>query len=334
MISNCGHDERGKYSSGAAGDQTGGEWAVIDWYNRPWNVILRHPNRAVGNMLAQIARAAANNNKIGYDQNQRGTYWKHLKASNYDPAQITVACEADCSSGVAANVKAVGYRLNMSALKNVSPDCYTGNLRNALKNAGFTALTASKYLNGDDYLLHGDILLYEGHHTATNLDTGSKVSGSLMPATATTPAVTTAPGVNNVAKGQKWLNSNYGALIQKSCGAKLVVDGEYGPASRAAALAVWKDLMNRKFGCKLTPSNTNFGVSCKEVANKALVESGTNGTFTYVVQFILSALGFYSGLMDASCGSGTIGAIKLFQQREGLTIDGQCGANTWYKLFN
>lgn len=35
MISNCGHDERGKYSGGKAGDQTRTEWQVINWYNRP-----------------------------------------------------------------------------------------------------------------------------------------------------------------------------------------------------------------------------------------------------------------------------------------------------------
>ena len=43
MISNCGHDERGKYSGGKAGDQTGTEWQVINWYNRPWKCVLRHP---------------------------------------------------------------------------------------------------------------------------------------------------------------------------------------------------------------------------------------------------------------------------------------------------
>ena len=41
MISNCGHDERGKYSRGKAGDQTGTEWQVINWYNRPWKCVLR-----------------------------------------------------------------------------------------------------------------------------------------------------------------------------------------------------------------------------------------------------------------------------------------------------
>ena len=29
MISNCGHDENGRYSGGKAGDQTGTEWQVI-----------------------------------------------------------------------------------------------------------------------------------------------------------------------------------------------------------------------------------------------------------------------------------------------------------------
>lgn len=175
MISNCGSDENGKYSGGAAGDQTGREWQIIPWYNRPWNVVLRYPDQSIGDDLAYLARAAANNNLIGYDQNQRGTYWQHLKASNYDPAQITIKCEADCSSGVAANVKAVGYRKGIKSLQNVSSDCYTGNLRSALKKAGFKELTASKYLTSDKYLLPGDILLYEGHHTATNLDTGSGI---------------------------------------------------------------------------------------------------------------------------------------------------------------
>lgn len=174
MISNCGHDERGKYSGGAAGDQTGTEWQIIAWYNRPWNCVLRHPDQRVRNDLAYLARAAAQNDNIGYDQGQRTTYWTQLAAVGYDPAKITAKCEADCSSGVAANVKAVGYRLGIKKLQQVSKDCYTGNLRAALKAAGFEVLTASKYLTSDKYLLPGDILLYEGHHTATNLDYGSE----------------------------------------------------------------------------------------------------------------------------------------------------------------
>lgn len=63
MISNCGHDENGRYSGGKAGDQTGTEWQVINWYSRPWKCVLRHPNAKVRAMIASMAKAAAVNNK-------------------------------------------------------------------------------------------------------------------------------------------------------------------------------------------------------------------------------------------------------------------------------
>ncbi len=144
MISNCGHDERGKYSGGKAGDQTGTEWQIINWYNRPWKCVLRHPDAATRKLIAQMAKAAAVNNMVGYCQSHRGTFWTNLADSNFDPAQITVLCEADCSSGVAAIVKGAGYRLKNEKLKNVSAACYTGNLRAALKAAGFEVLKDKK----------------------------------------------------------------------------------------------------------------------------------------------------------------------------------------------
>lgn len=175
-ISNCGHDERNKYSGGKAGDQTGGEWAVKNWYNRPWKCVLRHPDVKVRKMIADMARAAAKNDLVGYDQSQRYTFWEHLKASGYNPAKITIACEADCSSGVAAIVKGAGYRLGIQKLKDVSIYLYTGNMRAGLKAAGFDVLTASKYLTSDAYLLEGDIVLNDSCHVATNLTNGSKAS--------------------------------------------------------------------------------------------------------------------------------------------------------------
>lgn len=176
MISNCGHDERGEYEYGQDGDQTGQEWVVRTWYANSWDVVLRFENRSVAQMIADLGRAAALNNLIGYDQKNRYSYWQHLQASNYDPSQITVACEADCSSGVAANVKAAGYRLGIPALKNMSIYNDTKSLRGSLKTAGAIELTDSKYLTSDKYLRPGDILLNVGHHTATNLDMGSNAS--------------------------------------------------------------------------------------------------------------------------------------------------------------
>lgn len=94
---------------------------------------------------------------------------EQAKASNYDPAQITIACEADCSSGVAAIVKGAGYRLGNEKMKNVSIYLYTGNMRAGLKAAGFEVLTDSKYLTSDAYLLIRAYRQKRGRHPETGV---------------------------------------------------------------------------------------------------------------------------------------------------------------------
>ena len=180
MISNSGHDENGRYSGGRAGDQTGSEWEIRSWYNRPWDFVLRHPEPKIREQIAELSEEAAQNDRIGYDQGQRTSFWKELKAAGYHPKDITISCEADCSAGVAAIVKATGFLTDSTRLQAVSPDMYTGNERKTLQVAGFTVLSEEKYLVSDRYLLRGDILLCEGHHTAINLTDGSAVIDSGM----------------------------------------------------------------------------------------------------------------------------------------------------------
>lgn len=182
QISNCGHDENGKYAGGKAGDQTGTEYQIMNWYSRPWLCVLRFEDSKIAAMIADMATKAAKNDLIGYDQgtagnsNDRYTFWQHLKASNYDPAQITVACESDCSASTAAIVKGAGYRLNNAKLKAVSIYLTTRNMRAAMQTAGAKVLTDSKYLTSGDYLKAGDILLNDNHHVAIAVTTGAKVS--------------------------------------------------------------------------------------------------------------------------------------------------------------
>ena len=181
-ISNCGHDEHGRYAGGKAGDQTGTEYQIMNWYSRPWLCVLRFNDAKIAAMIADMATKAAQNNLIGYDQgtagnsNDRYSFWQHLKASNYDPAQITVACESDCSASTAAIVKGAGYRLNNAKLKAVSIYLTTRNMRAAMKAAGAKVLTDSKYLTSGDYLKAGDILLNDNHHVAIAVTTGAKAN--------------------------------------------------------------------------------------------------------------------------------------------------------------
>ena len=191
-ISNSGSDENGAYSGGQAGDQTGKEWRMRDWYNRPWTCVLRYPDQKVALKLAQLAIDAALNDHIGYDQSQNRTYLAQLKTVGWEPSRITANCEADCSAGVCAIVTAAGYLLGIKALQNHA-GTYTGNMRSALTKAGFNLLTDSKYLTSGDYLLPGDILLNDGHHTATNVTVGSKVKGEWKPGATITPVAPPEP---------------------------------------------------------------------------------------------------------------------------------------------
>ena len=185
-ISNSGKDENGTYTGGKAGDQTGHEWELKPFYNRPWSVVLRYPDQAVALTIAKLGIAAALNNNIGYDQAQRTTYWKQLQAVGYDPSKITVACEEDCTAGVSSNVRAAGYIYGIKKLEDV-PICSSRNMKSEFVKAGFIALTASKYLTSGNYLLPGDILLYESHHAATNITLGKSVREQWNPQPKPTP---------------------------------------------------------------------------------------------------------------------------------------------------
>ena len=228
-ISNSGSDERGNYHGGAAGDNTGKEWYIRDWYNRPWNCVLRHPDPEVRACLADLATKAAKNNKIGYDQYQRQTYWKELQKVNYDPSKITVACEADCSAGVIANVKAAGHILGRKELQDITCT-FTGNMRTGLKAAGFQVLTASKYLSGSSYLVAGDILLNDVHHTAMAVTNG-KNSGN--GAAESTEENYDMPQLQRGSKGTAV------KILQLILGG-LEVDGSFGPATQTAVIAFQK----------------------------------------------------------------------------------------------
>lgn len=164
MVSNCGGDENGNLWGGKAGDQTGREYKVAEWSNWGQTAVYRHPDKRVRKTLAQKGRAAALNDLIGYDQGQRMTYLQHLRASNWDPAQVTVACEADCSSSTGANIVATGHDLNDAKLMAYDASLSTHYMDAALRAAGFQKLTASKYLSGSSHLLAGDIQLNPGYH--------------------------------------------------------------------------------------------------------------------------------------------------------------------------
>ena len=253
-ISNSGSDERGQYKGGKAGDQTGREWYIRDWYgySSGWKCVLRHPNKEVRLCLATLAVKAAENDHIGYDQNQRTTYGEALKEVGWDPSQIKKDVESDCSKGVIDNIIATGHIIGIDGLQKFGAT-YTGNMRQEAKNRGFQVLTESKYLNSGDYLLAGDILLNDQHHTCTVVTNGIK-SGEVAPIT-------------------------------------------------------------EKGDWELMP----------------LIKKGNRGKAVMILQILL---GFKGDDLDGVFGSDTDKAVRAFQKKKGLEVDGEVGPLTWNALIN
>ena len=224
MISSCGHDENNKYKGGKAGDQTGTEYYLRTWYKPSygWDCVLRHPNTRVGEKLAEIASYAAKNDKIGYDQNERLTYYNQLKTVGWHPERITTACESDCSASTAAAVIAVGHQLGLTKLQQVSPSLTTYGMKAALVKAGFECLTESKYRTSEQYLMPGDIILNEQHHVIINISKGSSAS------------------TTNTASTEVKKVAQYAAVVDVAANSYLNV--RKGPGERFAVATLGNDL--------------------------------------------------------------------------------------------
>ena len=170
MTVKIGHahsDENSKAKGGKAGDQTGGEVVIQDWYLRTkgWTEIFRARDSKVAEKIARTMELACNNDSIGYDQGQRITLYECVKSLNWDVSKVREKCECDCSSLVAVCINAAGIK--------VSKNMYTGNQKAILENTKkFETLTKTEYLTRPDSLQRGDILLGPGH-TAVVLSNSS-----------------------------------------------------------------------------------------------------------------------------------------------------------------
>ena len=172
-IAHASIDENKNTKGGKAGDQTGKEVCVREWWDKGWNKVLRHPDERIGNKAANIAQMLCECNKVGYDQNERNTLHTELKKVGYNVGQYInngIPTETDCSAFVtlcyiASGIKELEYEGNAPT---------TRNMANKFVKCGFNEIADSRYLKSPDYLRKGDIILKEGSHVVITLETGVK----------------------------------------------------------------------------------------------------------------------------------------------------------------
>lgn len=125
----------------------------------------------------------------------------------------------------------------------------------------------------------------------------------------------------NVAKIQSTLNERYGLNI--------AADSIYGNETKKALVKGLQTELNKQYRRGLAVDGifgTNTYNSCINV------RKGAEGNITYLIQAMLVCHSFDIDA-DGIFGPATENAVKDFQSRNGLSVDGIVGKNTFNKLF-
>lgn len=124
---------------------------------------------------------------------------------------------------------------------------------------------------------------------------------------------------------QAWLNSTYKA--------GLIVDGQYGPKTKVAAVKALQQYLNSTYASGLSVDG-DFGAKTKAACSKCQLRQGSKNNAVYILQGLLYVNIIDPGGFDGDFGSKTKSALQTYQKQNGLEVDGICGPLTWYKLLH
>ena len=87
----------------------------------------------------------------------------------------------------------------------------------------------------------------------------------------------------------------------------------------------------------LTPTWVHFdarrGNPACSTGGFPIIRSESRGSYVLIAQDCLNTLGYRTGGLDGVFGAQTLNAVKSYQRKEGLTVDGIVGCNTWRSLL-
>ncbi len=110
------------------------------------------------------------------------------------------------------------------------------------------------------------------------------------------------------------------------------IDGQVGPLTRAAVEAAQSRAHLPVTGVITTRTRNSFGRLGRPLFGKRTIVAGDFGLDVSVLQFLLARTGYYHGALDGFMGQKVDTAVRAFQQRAGLGVDGIAGPDTLAKL--
>lgn len=129
---------------------------------------------------------------------------------------------------------------------------------------------------------------------------------------------------------QRYINTH---LPSQYLGTPLVIDGNFGPASRSAAIKLLQYWLNNTYGAGLAIDG-GFGTLTYNAC--VTLAQGSSGMGVYILQGLLYGNGYdpngFDGSFGVNGGTGCLNAVKAFQKAKGLSVDGRAGRDTFRAL--
>lgn len=275
----------------------------------------------------------ANDPAHGYDQGDR---W----GPDYDCSSLVISAYDSAGTGV----KSAGAT-------------YTGNMKAAFLQCGFSDVTGSVALYSGSGLQYGDVLLNETHHTAMFIGGGKLAQASINERGGITGGQTgdQTGGEINI---RNYYNFPWNVILRYTKEDSADEPVAPAPAVGTTYTVVKGDTLwgiSQKHGTSIADL-----VSLNGIENPALIypgqvlkltlttsatssteplpelSKGDTGDYVVKAQNALIAKGCPLPLWgaDGDFGDETESAVKKFQQDHGLEVDGVVGVNTWTALLS
>ncbi len=129
-------------------------------------------------------------------------------------------------------------------------------------------------------------------------------------------------GTNAIKDVQRWLNSEYGTHC--------TIDGIFGTQTLSAIVGALQCYLNKTYRAGLSIDGI-MGPATKAAVR--VLRKGAKGTYVYILQCALICHGYDTGGFDGEFGDKTLAAVKDYQRKHGLEVDGEAGKETFYSLL-